>query len=33
MKLTIAKFINTAIIPIIINREFNTWMVEGGLTS
>lgn len=33
MKITMARFINTAIIPILINREFNRWTAEGGLVS
>ena len=33
MKLTIARFLNTAIVPILINRSFERWEEEGGLVS
>ena len=33
MKLTMARFLNTAIVPILINRAFDRWTAEGGLVS
>lgn len=31
LKLTIARFINTAVIPIIVNYDVNQWFTRGGL--
>ena len=31
LKLTAARFINTAVIPIMVNFNFNEWMTETGL--
>jgi hypothetical protein len=33
LKLSYARFLNTAIVPIIINYSFNSWIEEGGLVS
>lgn len=30
-KLTYARFINTAIVPIIVNIDHNNWFMTGGL--
>lgn len=32
-KLTFARFINTAIVPIVVNVASNRWFVDGGLVS
>ena len=32
-KLTFARFINTSIVPIVINVATNRWFVDGGLVS
>jgi hypothetical protein len=32
-KLTIARFINTSIVPLVVNAEVNRWFVDGGLVS
>jgi hypothetical protein len=32
-KLTIARFVNTSIVPIIVNIASNRWFVDGGLVS
>lgn len=32
-KLTVARFVNTSIIPLIINSSFNSWIETGGLVS
>lgn len=33
MKLVIARFVNTAIVPVIVNIYSNRWFVDGGLVS
>lgn len=33
LKLTVVRFVNTAIVPIIVNAKVSTWFVEGGLVS
>lgn len=33
MKLTMARFINTAIVPILVDRGFDRWTAQGGLVS
>lgn len=32
-KLTLARFINTSIVPIVVNVATNRWFVDGGLVS
>jgi hypothetical protein len=32
-KLTLARFINSAIVPLLINRQFDDWNKDGGLAS
>lgn len=32
-KLTFARFINTSIVPIVVNVAANRWFVDGGLVS
>lgn len=32
-KLTLARFINTSIVPIVVNVASNRWFVDGGLVS
>lgn len=32
-KLTLARFINTAIVPLLINRGFENWLKPGGLVN
>ena len=31
IKLTFARFVNTAIVPIIVNFSFDKWFMDGGL--
>lgn len=31
VKLTLARFVNSAIVPVIINIKFERWFVDGGL--
>jgi len=33
LKLVIARFVNTAIVPVIVNIYSNRWFVDGGLVS
>jgi hypothetical protein len=33
MKLVIARFVNTAIVPVVVNIYSNRWFVDGGLVS
>jgi hypothetical protein len=33
VKLTLARFVNTAIIPVIVNVRKDRWFVDGGLVS
>lgn len=33
LKLTLARFVNTSIIPIIVNIDIKKWFVSGGLVS
>lgn len=32
-KLTLGRFINTSIVPIVVNLTANRWFVDGGLVS
>lgn len=32
-KLTVARFVNTSIIPLIINSTFDSWIKTGGLVT
>jgi hypothetical protein len=32
-KLTFARFINTSIVPVVVNLTADTWFVDGGLIS
>jgi hypothetical protein len=31
IKLTIARFVNSAIVPVIINKQKDKWFADGGL--
>jgi hypothetical protein len=33
LKLVIARFVNTAIVPVIVNISSNRWFIDGGLVS
>jgi hypothetical protein len=33
MKLVMARFVNTAIVPVIVNIYSNRWFIDGGLTA
>jgi hypothetical protein len=33
MKLVIARFVNTAIVPVIVNIYSSRWFIDGGLVS
>lgn len=32
-KLTLARFVNTSIVPIVVNVAHNRWFIDGGLVS
>lgn len=32
-KLTFARFINTSIVPIVVNVTYHNWFIDGGLIS
>ena len=32
-KLTFARFVNTSIVPIVVNIAHNRWFVDGGLVN
>jgi|LauGreDrversion4_2_1035121.scaffolds.fasta_scaffold212870_3 hypothetical protein len=33
MKLALARFVNTALLPCIVNNQYNRWFTDGGLVS
>jgi len=33
LKLGLARFVNTALIPCIVNNQYERWFIDGGLVS
>ena len=32
-KLTIARFVNSAVVPVVVNVSVNDWFIDGGLAT